>query len=953
MPALTVKIVALALLLGAARLDAQLFTRPHLPWSTVETTHFVVHFPDEMRTWTMDVVQRLESVHASVSSFVAYTPEQRITVIVEDPHNISNGFAVPLIDRPVIFLFPTPPTPQSVIGNHRGWGELLLVHELAHIAHLVRPSRNPWQRRLWELLPANLGPVARRSPRWVTEGYATYIEGQLTGAGRPNAAWRAAVLRQWALEGRLPQYQQLNGTHGFFGGAMAYLAGSAYLEWLVAQRGEASLQHLWRRMSARQDRGFVEAFAGVFGAPPDELYGRFTAELTVSALAVERRLAEAGRLEGELVQRLTMRTGDPAVSPDGQHIVLVLRERDRPSRLVVWRTEPEPEPADVQRRRQRALERDPEDVPGIEWRPRPRRPVATLHPSAGRPHDNPRFMPDGERILLTRPEALSDGTIRLDLFTWNFRTGALRRITHGAGIRHADPSPDGRSAVADRCLNGICDLVLVDLETGRTTSLLPGSPQRPFYRPRFSRDGQRVVLSVQQEGFWRLGIYEVTTGAFRLLPGDGEQFDASFLPDGRSIVYVADRTGVSNLEVINVETGARRSLTRVTGGVMAPVANPATGAVFFLNLRSRGFDLNRVHPDSVVLEDAPALPVQLAPAVPRPRQAGDRFALAPAPVPRRYGLGPRAQRLLPAIVHTAEGIGGTVALTTSDPAGRLTWLLQGSAGRGGLWRGGSFAGGWRGTRPWLGGSLFVAGQRPTQQRFGEVVEDALDTDYGGALLEVTLPIEHITPRVRLRAGGSAGRLEFRDASADRRLAFAEVDASHQLGFGRWALVSRAGVHGTVGSTGGEDWTRTRAAITLGARGDDGGVFATATHGRVSSDAPLFEHMLIGGGEPQLFDPALLSQRIAFPALPLGVASGDAVTTVRFGFSPDGGPYYWMGRSEEERRWLRVWGLDLAVDLPPVGFITVPGTRIRSGVAYSVDEPFRRRLSSHVTLVFHP
>ena len=87
----------------------------------------------------------------------------------------------------------------------------------------------------------------------------------LTGSGRPYSVIRAAILRQWALEGRLPSYGQLDATGGFYGGAMAYLAGSAYLEWLAAQRGgDSSLVNLWRRMSARQDRTFPAAFSGVF-----------------------------------------------------------------------------------------------------------------------------------------------------------------------------------------------------------------------------------------------------------------------------------------------------------------------------------------------------------------------------------------------------------------------------------------------------------------------------------------------------------------------------------------------------------------------------------------------------------------------------------------------------------------------------------------------------------------
>ncbi|HSA57572.1 MAG TPA: hypothetical protein VLE53_17800, partial [Gemmatimonadaceae bacterium] len=587
---------------------AQYLTRPHLAWQTIETPHFSIHFPAEMREWTEQVARHIESVATEVNAVVGHRPAARVTVLVEDPSSVSNGFALPFLEGPVIFLWPTPPSPSPTFGVHRGWGEILAVHEYAHIAHLTIPTRNPREQRFWRIMPVRLGPVARSAPPWVFEGYATLIEGRLTGNGRPASVGRAAVLRQWALEGRLPTYAQLNGTGSFLGGAMRYLVGSAFLEWLEARRGDSSLVHLWRRMSAHQQRSFGSAFAGVFGAPPDELYGRFLVDVTAKALEVEKALNEAGLVEGARVQRLSAGTGDPAVSPDGKRIALVLRSLTGPARLVVWNTEPDPQ-ADTAalRARQRLLERDPLDVPAIDSFPRPRRALATLHPAAGRSHELPRWMPDGVHLLVSRDEPTGDGASRPDLFLWNHREGGVRRVTHGAAIRHADPSPDGQRAAGVRCHAGVCSLVLVDLDTGAWRVLVAGAPEVVWHRPRWSPDGSTIAASRHSEGRWQVALVDARSGAARVLdPGDGaSRYAPVFAPSGRELVVVSERGGVANLERLPADGSGPRTLTRVVGSVAAPEVRRADGSVYFLALHARGYDLRRLPLDSAT----PAAPV--------------------------------------------------------------------------------------------------------------------------------------------------------------------------------------------------------------------------------------------------------------------------------------------------------------------------------------------------------
>lgn len=316
---------------------------PDAPWLTFTTAHYRIHCPAAFKAFGREVAGRVEGVHAQYLGLVGFAyekPGKPIDILILDPVMEANGMAFPLFQRPHVVLWKTEPEPDSAIGHHRGWAELLVAHELGHMHHLLRPARkqNHWQR--WT---AAIGPLTEKSPRWVTEGYATLIEGKLTGSGRPHSAFRAAVLRQWALEGKLPTYEALSGKGGFLGGSLAYLGGSAYLEWLETKSGDPKVfQALWTRLAGKRD--FEAAFQGTFGFGPKDGYQRFCAELTHTALELERRAKAEGLREGGIVTQLKGWATDLALSPDGSKLLARVLDPKKPG-LYVWDLKATPKPA--------------------------------------------------------------------------------------------------------------------------------------------------------------------------------------------------------------------------------------------------------------------------------------------------------------------------------------------------------------------------------------------------------------------------------------------------------------------------------------------------------------------------------------------------------------------------------------------------------------------------------
>jgi hypothetical protein len=948
---------ALAAVFSASPSHAQA-TRPWLEWRTLRTEHFDVHFPAELEPWTREVASRLEGVHAAVGALVGSVPDRRVTLVVDDPAGEANGSAYSLLRTPYILLYPTPADPRSALGHTRGSSEQLAIHEFAHIAHLTRPTRNPFGRWLAVVDPRGVGPLAMEAPRWVKEGYATWVEGRLTGYGRPHGVVRAAVLRQWALEGRLPPYGGLDALAGGYQlSGMAYLAGSAFLEWLAERRGEGSLVQLWRRMSAREGRSFDEAFAGVYGGSPQELYGLFTVEVTANALQARRLLAEAGLVAGDTVQHLSWGTGDPALSPDGEHVAVTLRGPTPAwSRVVVWRTA---QPSDSAGLAQdaRLLARDPQDVPDVRVWPRPRPALATLRPADGQPFRSPRFLPGGDEALVIRAAPIGGGATRDDLFAWSWRRGTVRRVTRGAGIRAADPLPDGRRAAAVRCLDGFCGLVVIDLRDGRMTELARGTAERVFDRPRVSPDGRTVAAAMQEGGRWKIVTVDAETGALRIVHDDpaASAYDPAWSADGASLVAVSEAGGVANLASVDVATGALRPLTRVTGAALGPEVDRRTGEVWFLSMHAGGMDVHRIHPDSARPGAVVALPETLAPAARRFAAAPvDTLPRAALPPSRPYGTGPRRTRLLPFGAQGVDGGAGGLVVYSVDPVGRLALTARGAAGRAGMERGAAVDAVWRGWRPAVSAQAFWMAHDPS--RLPGYDAPGLDADYAAAVLSAGNAWSLGRNAQEWRLGASAGRLSLEDGeSGGRTLVFGRYAVSDGRRAGSGYAAAMLALSGAAGSTLGDRWARGTATAAFGAGWGALGLRAEATLGRVSRDAPAWERFAVGGMEPLLADAAVLGQRVAMPALRWGTLEGTDLLTWRVStaFGPVT-PYFWGGTTDATwDTWLRVVGVEAASSLPGFRAAVFPGARVVAGVGYGLNGVQENQLTGYYGITFTP
>jgi dipeptidyl aminopeptidase/acylaminoacyl peptidase len=920
---------------------------PSASWRTIETAHCRVHYPAPFEAWARHVAGEIEGMREDAAGLIGSAPSRRIEVVVCDPDADANGAAVPYLDRPEILLWARPPGSESGQGDYTDWMRLLATHEMAHVVQLARPGRGVGG-FLERLSPAPFGPLALFLPRWVIEGYATLVEGALTGSGRPNSTFRAMVLRQLAIEGKLPRYDELDRKRGWLGGSMAYLAGSAYLEWLSDRAGPDSLPALWGRMASPGGGSFETSFRSVFGGSARDLYERFAAGTTARAIEEEKALVQAGIVEGVAWRRLEGGTLSPQVSPDGTRLLARRDPKRGESLIAIW-------------------ELPATGAPELDFAGAPR---WTLPRANGYAAADPRWMPDGRRVLFTRRSPGGDGVLRLDLLLWEPESGRVRFLTRGADVGDADPTPDGRAAVAVRDRFGASALVRVDLASGRLVAIpvrIPFEEAWPVWsHPRVSPDGTRIAVLLHAGGQWRLATLPIGGGEVREVAVAGSPAAAAaWSADGRRLFVATDATGIWNLVSVSAADpgeAPEETLTRVTGGAFAPAPTPDGRQVFFLDLTAKGVDLRRLdlaqaRPGPSAPRVEPAFPV-LPPRTPPERPA---VAIAPAPAGRPYDLW--ETQTVRSLVNFALGPSGSTAqlgLDGDDVVGRLHWLAVGSIGSAAGPRGGTIAAAYRGWPVELSAQLFSSLEKPGSQ--GLAPRPAFDEERAGGWAGASWGRPFSWGSVRVEGGGGGTRI---DALADGRsltrgLGSLAAAASFGRTHNRWGFALGAEVAGTLGSTAGSAWRQGLAAVRVSGISPFARLTLAAAGGETGGAASRFDLFSIGGLPSTILPRGLDRNRILSAALPADVQFGRRYALLRAELSAAAFPVVLYGEwsrassgAEPLPEPVRVAGGEVRLDeLVPAEFGRTIGFRVGVAGLWSEAPPIRAA-RGYAFLVYRP
>ena len=509
-------------------------------WQTIKTQHFNVHFPAALSQWAYSAATELEVVRTQVLAQQNRALPGRADVIIYDPSNLANGFALPSSDNPMMALQVTPPQADSMIANHSSWQQLLILHEYIHLVHMSQPSRHAWRQR-WRDLYDISDLLDAVLPRWVSEGYATLLESRLTGRGRLYDNYSESVVRYYAQQGALPSYAALsNDNQEYLSGSMAYLVGVRFLAWLEDNYGEQTLDAVWTRAQAVKERSFEQAFRGAFAASAKTLYRRFVAEYTYAAMQQEQEDSS------ELWQQFSFAATDIALAPSANKFLVVERDKKGYMALNVYSNAANPEAIKrFEEGNQALLAADPDDIADAAPKVFAKKRLATLDARNYGGIYHPQWL-DEDSVYFVAKTPQSDQAYINDLFVWHIETGETKRLTQHMGVRRFT-IVDKDTLIAEVSRQGLSQLERIDLAQQTSSRILDSQLGDVFDFPVLSQSQATLAFAkVSPNQRWQVFLYDMASQQLESIQLPAEyQYIASlnWSYDGDWLYFISGRDG--------------------------------------------------------------------------------------------------------------------------------------------------------------------------------------------------------------------------------------------------------------------------------------------------------------------------------------------------------------------------------------------------------------------------
>jgi hypothetical protein len=515
-----------------------------LRWRVIETEHFLVHYYPQIGDVAPDAARMAERAYARLSRLTAHQFREKKPVLV---FGSSGDFAQSNVfgDLGEGTGGVTDPLRQRMAQFFSGdWAsfEHVLTHEMVHVFTFDIFSRGRAGAGLQNLAMVN-------PPLWYMEGLAEYL------SIGPNHPWTDAWVRDAIVNNSLPTIAQMTERPDKY---FPYRYGLALWQYVGARWGDEVIGEI---MNATPSLGIDRAFRRELGLGTDELSAEWKQAMQAKYLPVVAELQRPRSFAEPLISQ--KRTGSvtnmfvaPALSNDGKYITYVGY-----GQLLRGEVFPDLYLADAETGKR----------------------IARLVKTTTNPdfeqlrfiYSQPSFSLDGRLLAFTGQRGGRDVLYVMDVQSRKIVKDFDFELDQ---VLSPSFSPDGRRIVFSGMRRGSSDLFVVSMDAPGFTQLT--KDQHGDLMPQWSPDGRTIAFvsdrgpdtdfDILKIGSWKLSLLDLETQKVTVVPNQGgRNINPQWAPDGKSIAYVSDRTGVANLFLWDLTNSEHYQLTNVLGAVTA------------------------------------------------------------------------------------------------------------------------------------------------------------------------------------------------------------------------------------------------------------------------------------------------------------------------------------------------------------------------------------------------
>ncbi len=539
----------IALLAFAGRAEAQSYFGQNqvqfdqFRWKVLETEHFLVYYYPETADIIKDAARMSERSYARLSRLLNHQFREKKPIILFrsrtdfGQNNVTGdlgegtGGVTEALRHRVLMPF---------TGDFQSF-EHVLAHELVHAFQydiFARGRAGGGLQTLQQVQP----------PLWMMEGMAEYLS---LGPGHVlTQSW----MRDAALNGALPSIQQMTMDPGRF---FPYRFGEALWEYIGARWGDDVIGEI---LNATPNVGVERAFKRELGLSLEELSDEWREAMQVKHLPQVARMDRARKFSDPLLNQrksggIAQLFVAPAYSPDGKYIAFIsygsyLKGEVFPG---LWLGDGETGKR-IKRLVQSTMDPDFEEL-------------RLLYSASA-------FSPDSRSLAFTAQRNGKDVLYTMDV--------QRRKITRTFDklpldvVMNPSWSPDGSQIVLSGYNSGIHDLYIVNVADGTMRRLT--NDRHAEMMPQWSPDGKTIAfatdrgygtdLDVLKFTKWKIATYDLATGNIEVLPGQaGLNLNPMWSPDGKSLAFISDRNGTSNIFLYEFDKKEHFQLTNLIGAV--------------------------------------------------------------------------------------------------------------------------------------------------------------------------------------------------------------------------------------------------------------------------------------------------------------------------------------------------------------------------------------------------